>query len=329
METLGNQNLAKKRIKYICEKCDFNSCNKSDYTIHLQTRKHFGNHWQPFFTEKTQQKQFYDCLCGKKYCDKSGLWKHKKKCPQINDINKNIQNLQDNNIGEINKGEQIVLHEKYKEEQIMEIMKYLIKDSAEFKTMMLEQHNMMLDVIKNGLNNTVNNTMNNSHNKTFNLNFFLNETCKDAMNLSEFINTMHIELEDLEKLDEVGFVVGVSNIIIKNLRELDITKRPMHCLDKKREIVYVKEHNKWEKEDEFFSRVRKLVKKAIDKNFKLLDKFQEKHPDCVKSDSPYSDKFDRLLVEALGGPGDNDLEKENKIIKLITREVVINKKNYY
>jgi hypothetical protein len=172
-------------------------------------------------------------------------------------------------------------------------------------------------------NNTINS--NNSNNKTFNLNMFLNETCKDAMNMSEFINSLQIEYNDFEKVGEIGFVNGISNIIIKNLKDLDITQRPLHCTDKKREIVYVKEDNKWEKEDENYTKTRKLIKKTADKNMRLLPEFKKKYPDCEKSSSKYSDKYDLLIIETMGGSGDNDLEKETKILKNITKEVVINK----
>jgi hypothetical protein len=248
------------------------------------------------------------------------LWKHKKKC---NYQKKTVENQQinTNNINED------------KVQQLTDIIKTLITENSEIKNLVLVQQNTVTELVKNGITNNSNNTnnnnnttiLNNSNNKTFNLQIFLNETCKDAMNMSEFINSLQIEYDDFEKVGEIGFVNGISNIIIKNLKDLDVTQRPLHCTDKKREVVYVKEDNKWEKEDENYTKTRKLIKKTADKNMRLLPEFKKRYPDCGKSSSKYSDKYDLLIIETMGGSGDNDLEKETKILKNITKEVVINK----
>ena len=133
---------------------------------------------------------------------------------------------------------------------------------------MIEQQNMMLEVIKNGTNNNNNNTTN-SHNKAFNLQFFLNETCKDAMNIMDFVDSIKLQLSDLERVGELGFVDGISNIIVKNLKELDVTERPIHCTDKKREVLYVKDEDKWEKDDEK-NKIKKAIKRVANKNIRLL-----------------------------------------------------------
>jgi hypothetical protein len=196
----------------------------------------------------------------------------------------------------------------------------LIKETSGFKTAMMENQNTMLKVIENGTHNTTN-----SHNKSFNLQFFLNETCKDAMNIMDFVNSLKIELSDLENVGKVGYVNGVSNIIVKNLNLLDETKRPVHCTDTKREVMYVKDENKWEKEDETKKNIKKLIKHVTYKNSKLLKEYKAKYPGCESSDSKYSYTYDKLLVETYGGKGDNDQEKENKIIRNIAKEVTIEK----
>jgi hypothetical protein len=193
--------------------------------------------------------------------------------------------------------------------------------------MMMEQQSMMLEVIKNGTQNHSNNT-NHSHNKTFNLQFFLNETCKDAMNIMDFVDSIKVQLCDLEKVGKIGYVEGISSIIVKNLNSLDETKRPVHCTDAKREVMYVKDEDKWEKENETKQKMRKVIKHITHKNSKLLNEFKNKYPDCCKSDSKYSDQYNKLVIEAMGGKGDNDLEKEDKIIKNIAKEVTIDKSNY-
>jgi hypothetical protein len=247
--------------------------------------------------EKNENK--YSCdNCYKKYNSRNGLWKHKQNCTKVLDIKK---------------------VESDKTLELTDIIKTLIKENSDMK-------NMVMEVVKTGITNNSNNTnISNCNNKTFNLNVFLNETCKDAMNMSDFINSLQIEYDDFEKVGEIGFVNGISNIIIKNLKDLDITQRPLHCTDRKREVVYVKEDNKWEKEDENYTKTRKLIKKTADKNTRLLPEFKKRYPDCGKSSSKYSDKYDLLIIETMGGSGDNDFEKETKILKNITREVFINK----
>jgi len=190
--------------------------------------------------------------------------------------------------------------------------------------MLIKQSSEMLDIIKNGTHQT-NNSHNNSHNKTFNLQFFLNETCKDAMNIMDFVDSIQLQLSDLENVGKVGYVEGISTIIASKLKALDITERPVHCTDKKREVIYIKDENKWEKEDEGKLKIRKMIKRVASKNQRLLPKFKEAHPDYRKSTSLYSDQFNKILIESMGGSGDNDLEKENKIIRNITKIVTIDK----
>jgi hypothetical protein len=181
----------------------------------------------------------------------------------------------------------------------------------------------MIEMSKN--TGTYNTTHTNSHNKSFNLNFFLNETCKDAMNLTDFIDSLQLQLSDLEKVGELGYIEGISSIIIKNLNALDIKQRPVHCMDRKRETMFIKDQNEWIKETPSWDRLHKLVKKVSNKNINLIQNYKDAHPDCMKSTSKYSDEFNKIIVESMGGTGDNDYEKEEKIIKKIAREVTIDK----
>ena len=171
-------------------------------------------------------------------------------------------------------------------------------------------------------NNIITNT--NSHNKAFNLNFFLNETCKNAMNIMDFVESIQFQLSDLERVGEVGYIEGISNIIVKNLKALDITQRPVHCTDKKRETLYVKDDNKWEKDDEN-TKMHKMIRKVQDKNFRMIKKFKEKYPDYHKPSSKQSDVYNNIIIESMGGRGDNDYEKEEKIIKKVSKEVLVEK----
>ena len=295
------------RLKFECKNCHYITCNKYDYNKHIKTIKHKINEssiksmdLSMDLSQKTQEKIFTCQNCNKKYKEPSGLWRHKQKC-----------NYQEENINEDDY--QNIVTDK-------ELIMLLIKENSEMK-------NMMMEVIKNGTHNTTNNTHMNSHNKSFNLQFFLNETCKDAMNIMDFVDSVKLQLSDLESVGKLGYVDGISNIIVKNLKALDVHKRPVHCTDSKREIMYVKDENKWEKEDENKQKMRKVIKHVTHKNTKLFKEFKEKYPGCEKSESRFSNKYDKLIVEAFGGKGDNDLEKEDKIIRNIAKNVVISNVN--
>ena len=145
------------------------------------------------------------------------------------------------------------------------------------------------------------------------------------MNIMDFVNTIQLQLSDLEKMGDTGYVNGMTDIIVKKLKDMDVTERPFHCTDKKRDILYVKDENKWDKETEDKPKIRNAIKHVAHKNTKLLQEFKTKHPDCIKSTSKHSDIYNKLMIEAMGGTGDNALEKENKIIKNVSREVVIEK----
>ena len=290
----------KKPLNFSCNVCDFSTSNKKDYNRHIQTKKHIFNVSQCFSMDLTQ-KTPHECNCGKTYKDNSGLWRHKQKCK--------TKEYSQSETEEIKKDE---ITDK-------ELMLALIKDSSELK-------NMIMEVFKNGTTNHSHNTTTNSHNKAFNLNFFLNETCKDAMNIMDFVDSIKLQLSDLEKVGEIGYVEGISNIIVQNLKELDVNKRPVHCTDKKRETMYIKDEDKWEKDEEK-KKLHKVVRKVACKNQNLIPKFKEIRPYYNKYSSKFSDQYNKIVVESMGGNGDNDYEKEEKIIKNISKQVFIDKED--
>jgi hypothetical protein len=301
METFGNQIMPKLCYKFYCKNCDYGTSKKSSFINHNLSLKHIKSIKETEIETNVNDNMpklcstKYSCEnCEKEFKNRSGLWKHKQKC---------------------NNGEKIKSSQTNEIVELKEFMKYIMKENSEMKYMMME-------VIKNGTHNT---THTNSHNKTFNLQFFLNETCKDAMNIMDFVDSIKLQLCDLEKVGRIGYVEGISNIIVKNLNSLDESKRPVHCTDAKREVMYVKDENKWEKENENKQKLRNAIKHVAHKNSKLLNDFKIKHPDCGKSESRFSDQYNKLVIEAMGGKGDNDLEKEDKIIKNIAKEVIINK----
>jgi hypothetical protein len=313
-----NDKNPQKSSKYSCCDCNYNTCNKKDFAKHLRTIKHISvtNPKNP--NEKIPKNPLtikYVCECGKIYSHQSSLCTHKKKC-NINNIKEINTTMESNDTNEN-------LSKEYSQVSLdkNDFIKYLMKENSEFKEMLLEQNKMIVKVCEK--NSVVNNV--NSNNKTFNLNVFLNEQCKDAMNIMEFVDSLKIQLSDLENVGKLGFVEGITNIIVKNLKALDIYKRPVHCSDTKREVMYVKHENKWEKENDEKKKLRKAIKYIAHKNSKVIPEFKAKYPDCIYSDSKKSDQYNKLIIEAMGGKGDNDNEKEEKIIKKIAKEVVINK----
>jgi hypothetical protein len=179
----------------------------------------------------------------------------------------------------------------------------------------------MMEVCKNS-NMSI--TNNNSHNKTFNLQVFLNEQCKDAMNIMDFVNSMTLELSDLEDVGKLGYVEGISNIIIRKLNELDVYKRPIHCSDAKREIMYVKDENVWEKENSTYDKLRKAIKHITKKNSDMLIPWSKEHPNCMNNQHHLNDVYIQLMGQAMGGKGEF-VDSENKIMKKIAKAVCIDK----
>jgi uncharacterized C2H2 Zn-finger protein len=290
----------KKTQEFACEKCHFITCNKKDYSRHIVTKKHTTNTSQCISIEKTL-KNPYKCICGKIYKDNSGLWRHKKVC-DFDEKNDNI------------------IEEQYQTKQ--ETTKNEINFDKELIMMLIKQNAELMEIVKNGShnNNSHNTTTHtNSHNKAFNLQFFLNETCKNAMNINDFVDSIKLQLTDLMEVGELGYVEGISKIIVKNLNNLDETIRPVHCTDKKRETMYVKDEGQWMKEDENKTRLKKAIIRVSNKNIKLLPQFREKYPEYRNSSSKISDVHDKLVIEVM----ETDNDKKEKIIKNISKVTTI------
>jgi len=324
------------KIKFFhCEICDYTCCEKQRYQRHCQTKKHIGN----IGNQKTKLKKFdkqtdnichvydventinneyhYDdgnignqkaklknnvihsCFCGSTYSNRSGLWKHKKNCDFIKS-NTCISN-NDSNINNINDNE-------------------IIKD---FMIIMKE-------VVKNGMtntnsNNTNSNNTNNIHN-TFNLKVYLNETCKNAINLSEFIQNIEPTIEELELTGREGYVKGITQIFSSRLDETKPEETPIQCSDSKREIFYVKENNVWNKEDEEKTLLTKALRQLSQKNIGAILRWKELNPDCTHSDSRKNDKFLKITCNSM--PGSTEEECDNnykKIISNIAKKTTIQK----
>ena len=291
----ANKNMQNILDNFYCESCDYKCSKLSLWKQHTMTAKHAKANFGLMQANKK-----YACEnCEIIFQHQSSYCRHKKTCLGKNKENKDT--------------------DMYNNFSDKEIIMMLLKQNSE----LIIQNAEIAKNCTHSVNNSHNNT--NSHNKTFNLQFFLNETCKDAMNIMDFVDSIKLQLSDLENVGKIGYVEGISNIINKNLEALDISQRPVHCTDKKREVLYIKDENKWEKENDSKTKIRKAIKHVAHKNSKLIPVFREKYPDCGKSISKYSDQFNKIVIEAMGGAGDNDIEKEDKIIANISKNVTIDK----
>jgi hypothetical protein len=305
MEIKETQKNAKKRLHFYCENCDFICSNKFDYKRHLSTQKHKvsvdGNKME--LLEIADYANFkYKCVCNKQFKTGSGLWKHKQKCNLVSidtEPNQPISN---------------------------ELIVSILQQNKELQQLMMDQNKSLIEISKNNQITNYHSIHTNSHNKTFNLQVFLNETCKDAMNLTEFVDSLQIQLSDLEKVGKDGFVAGISNIIMKNLKALDVTMRPVHCSDQKRETMYIKDQNEWHNDSKELpenQKLKKAIKQIAHKNICMIPEWKKQYPDCVYADSRKSDLYNHIMYEAM----DHNEVNSDKIIKKIAKEVGIEKNN--
>ena len=305
--------MPKNACDFYCNICHFKCSKKSNYDKHLLTLKHQNadkmltnaDEKNAENAENALPNNGHKCECGKEYKHRQSLFIHKKKCNLINNENNNPPN---NNENDPDKKD--------------ELINYLIKENQEFKSLILE-------IVKkentiNNNNNTISNSNINSHNKTFNLQFFLNETCKNAMNINEFVDSIKLQLSDLENVAKIGYVEGLSKIIIKNLKALDVTERPVHCSDSKRDTMYVKDEDKWEKENENNHKVLKAIEDIANKNSKLVKEWKNINPECASSKSHKADIYSHIMIQAVCSNNDTN---NNKILKKIAKEVTIDKTN--
>jgi hypothetical protein len=290
--------------KYICAFCSITCAKKTEWTRHLNTKKHQVNESDENGHKKST---ILTCKCGKKYKDRSGLWRHEKKCTFKEEEDVSQQSSQPDMAFFTN----LVLE--------------VVKNNSELQKQNQEFQKQMLELYKTS-NSSITNNNNNSHsyNKTFNLQFFLNEQCKDAMNIMDFVDSMTLEFSDLEDVGKLGYVEGISNIIIRTLNEMDVYKRPIHCSDGKREIMYVKDDNVWEKENSTYDKLRKAIKYITKKNGDLMLPWSKEHPMCMNTSHPLNDIYIQIMSQSMGGK-ESFVESENKIMKKIAKAVLIEK----
>ena len=302
--------------KYYCEFCDFKSCNKSNYKKHLFTAKH-----NLVTLGDANLSKAYSCeLCNRQFTSRNGKWSHMKKCKK----------MQDDETYEFVSSTSSITPDM----EPIEMVNVILKENSdfkktmfyEFKQMMMEQNKTMLEFASKQTNQTTNTQINNNtqiNKQKFNLNFFLNETCKDAMNITDFVNSLQINFTDLEKVGELGYAEGISRIFMQGLKALDVCKRPVHCTDLKREIVHIKNNNQWEKE---ISLLQKAIKIITNNNINKITEWKNAHPGCTDGENKLNDKYCKILYESMG-PIDEEQEQKDfsKIIRNIAKCTVIDK----
>jgi hypothetical protein len=281
--------------KFECIVCDFRCSKKGDWSRHIMRPKHKINEQMiQNDTNKTSEsiKNDYTCECGRIYKYHSGLYRHKKIC-KISDVKSDGFDLQDKDA--------LILH--------------LLKQNGELQKSLIEMSKEK---------SITNNNTNNSHNKTFNLQFFLNETCKDALNITDFVSSIKPSLEDLENTGRRGYIEGISNIILKNLNNLEQYRRPIHCSDQKREILYIKDDNHWIKESEEKPVLTKAIKVIANENIKMIKDWRDQNPDCTDVNSKKNNLYLKIVSNSMSGSDKEECDKNmSKIISNVAKEVII------
>ena len=318
-----NENVAKVATKFYCETCDYHTSKQYNFDKHILTAKHkkmaFGDQGDSLGDDKSSNLSKYKCnICSKQYYSPNGIWLHKKKCKLT--VNTNSEPT-------VNKtpldkdGSETIPDLKSSEN----LIHYLLKENSEFKSLIMEL--VKKDFISNS-HNTNNNTINNvnSHNKSFCLNVFLNDTCKGAMNMSEFVDTIKIQMSDLENFAHMDYPDGVSKILLKNLNNLDINLRPIHCSDLKRETVYIKENDEWTKETDDMPNLKNAIKQIAFKNIKHINEWVKEHPGCRDPTTKQNVKYNKIVMNSMSGTTKEE-QQENieKIVKNVTKAVTIDK----
>ena len=311
MSTLSNYFTPENPNFHNCSLCDFRSSNKKDYKRHIDTLKHKSRINQPKSTHFTPENpntltSKFICACGKSYKEKSGLWRHKKTC--------------DNNV-----------KSELANEEKQQLIEYLLKENSEFKQLMItslqEQNKNMIKLAKNAGHNNIHNTTSNIvNNNNFNLQVFLNDTCKDAMNIMDFVSQLNVGIKDLEETGRLGFAEGISKIFINGLKQINVNDRPLHCSDSKRETLYIKSNNEWSKENEDKVILTTALKHVAHKNMKQISEWTKDHPEFNDPDSKENDRYLQIVSESMSGSTKEESVKNyNKIIKNIVKKTVIEK----
>ena len=306
-------------VNFCCKSCDYYTSRKSQYDRHILTRKHIEN--DKMMTKSSEKvpkvaEPIFACECGKEYKHRQGLWKHKKSCTFQEDKNE-ITTEPNSCLQYTTDPDKLTV--------ITELFQEQLKENKELKEMLIEQNKKLIEIAEKNHGQITNNITNNNTNN-FNLQFFLNEQCKDALNIMEFINQLQLNTIDLDMVGRVGYSEGISKLFIRGLKALDIFKRPVHCSDLKREVLYVKDKDAWEKDTDEKNKMKTAIKYIAAKNFKQINEWKKKNPESDDYDSQKHMDYHQIVIHSMGGAtAEEDDSNYNKIIRKVAKESVINK----
>ena len=292
--------------KYHCIYCNFKSSNSKNYNIHVSTQKHIRMTNNDINLANNKD---FACVCGKIYKYRQGLFAHRKKCNGY----VSIQNIENNKIYD-----PTALNDNISSELITK----LLMQNQELLLSNQKLQSQLVEAMKDS-GNTINNTTNN--NQKFNLNFFLNTTCKDALNMSDFIENMEVGFKDIENIGKNGYVSGMTDMILSRIKELDVTKRPLHCTDLKRETMYIKDNDEWCKDTPENSKLHQTIKCVAKRNYATIPLWRENYPECQDWNHPKYDFCVDMMRNILGDIGDEQTKLDNKVIRNLSKHIVVNK----
>jgi len=293
-----------------CEICLYKCSKLSEWKKHILTMKHINRTTLNNYEQENLQNKYSCVNCKKCYKSRTGIWNHKKICKQMVQPQEQEQEQEKEEIHKSDLIKQLILQNQQ-----------LIFDNKEFKELIIVQSSKMMELASKP--SIINNT-NNTNNNQFNLNVFLNEKCKNAMNINDFVSSLEIVSEDFEDIGKLGYVQGISNIFIKGLKELDETVRPMHCTDKKRETLYIKDVEGWNK-DNNKDKIKTVIKEIADKNVKYISIWQEENPTYFDGTTKKNDQYMRIVNQVMTAIVPDDPNGLNKIIKNVANEICIDK----
>ena len=322
-----HQKSQKNQPEYYCKKCDYITCNKYDYTKHIHTIKHNARNCYIAPESMLQEKSQHVCQCGISYKHSSSYYRHKKVCAYVEKTEQDCTEQNDNTSEESIDTEISTDMNSHNTDpnpnSLPTLVRTLLKENQEFKQLMLDQSKQMMEICKEG--RVINHTTNHHNNQKFNLNFFLNTTCKDAINMSDFIQTIDVQMSELENIGHNGYVAGMTDIILSRIKDLDVSKRPVHCTDLKREIMYIKDQNEWNKDTAEKSYLRKAISMVAKKNYGKTIEWRNSNPECLEVGSPKYDFCFKMMRNVLGDFEDVQVKLDNKIIKSLAKEVVVDR----
>lgn len=338
MITNDNENLPINAENFNCKLCNFKCSKQSNWDSHIMTRKH-----KKIINDNENRAKTFVCDCGKTYKYGSGLSRHKTVCTvkekeNTVTINTSIWDAFPEDFSDkklifkmLDESADVKKALLEQNKQLVEQNKHLVEQSKtviEMSNIMTEATNKMttaFDKTTNALTTISNKTTNNITNNQFNLNIFLNDTCKDAMNITEFLQDLEIQMKELENVANNGYVTGITDIILSRLKKLDIAKRPLHCTDVKREVLYIKDENDWNKDDQDKAKLKKMITTVASKNYRKIPEWRERNPDCKDPENQQYDFCIKMMRNSLGELGDDQTRLEEKIIKNIAKQVAIDK----